>query len=331
MSCHQMRSMLSDMPADEPHDAECGACHDPHTQTSPEQAVESCATAGCHASPDTLTAFHRGLDSGVLENCASCHRAHDFRLHGAEQACLDCHSDIYEDAPARTISGITHPVRLASSGPPQAQEGVRFWHSQHRDVECTACHSMEQTHGGLTVSSLRDCRSCHHTEPVATDCLACHTRADVRRVTARVPRTLDIRVGRLDRPSRRLPFEHAVHLDLDCARCHTDGLGLSASTVACSDCHDQHHEPTSNCMACHESPADGAHTVDVHLGCAGSGCHEALPATLRDVPRTRDFCMACHQDLTDHRPGRNCEDCHTLPRSRQSAVQSGPGPHPADR
>ncbi|MEJ2503170.1 MAG: NapC/NirT family cytochrome c [Gemmatimonadota bacterium] len=370
LGCHEMRSMLADFPEDEPHDAECGACHNPHEQTTPEQAVQSCATGGCHDSPAEATPYHRGLDPGVLNACTNCHQAHDFRIHvEGQDDCLECHTDIYDDAPGTgRISGIRRPadhppigaigdgaapgpVQLASAGPPPAElvrlalaahaepdapaqqsarDTVAFWHSQHRGVECTACHSTEQSHGGLTVTSLMDCRSCHHTQPAASNCQTCHAGGEVRRVNATVRRTLDIRIGSLDRPTRELPFSHEVHQRLDCARCHTDGLTLSAEAVSCDACHEEHHEPDAECMACHERPASDAHDLQVHIGCAGSGCHEAVPSTVAQVPRTRDFCLVCHQDLTDHRPGRNCEDCHTLPQPRAAQAGLAPGPHPAE-
>ena len=361
LSCHQMRSMLSDFPEDEPHNAECGACHNPHEQETPRQAVQSCATGGCHAQPDTITPYHRGLEAGVLENCLSCHEAHDFRIHGEGQDCLSCHSDIYEDGPQRRV-GVAHgarddvagrrPIRLASAdddaalaflalarhaGPADEgaagaagaadlvaaqapQDSVGFWHAQHRGVECLSCHTMDRSHGALTVTSLQDCRACHHTEPVANSCTNCHARAEVRNVTARPTKRMDLRIGSLNRPTRQLPFSHANHLSFECTSCHQGGVELSAASVDCSSCHEQHHQADSQCMACHRTPADGAHDLQVHLGCAGSGCHEAAPQAVRDVPRTRNFCLACHQDLTDHRPGRNCADCHTLPRPRSAAA-----------
>ncbi|MDX1674062.1 MAG: hypothetical protein R3314_04585 [Longimicrobiales bacterium] len=347
LSCHQMRAMLPNLPPDEPHGAECGACHNPHTQTTPREAAQSCATAGCHAMPDTLTPYHRDLDPGVLENCLTCHEAHQFRIHGGGQDCLSCHSEIFQDAPSepqKVTAAPARPIRLASAGPVDAamarlalaahpepgstpgaalamapqRDSVAFWHSQHQGVECTACHSTERSHGALTVTSIRDCRACHHTEPVATSCQRCHQASEVRSIQAQVRRTMDIRVGRLNRPTRSLPFRHAVHEGLDCQQCHTGGLSLTAAEVDCSACHEEHHEPANECMACHAEPADDAHDLDVHLGCGGSGCHEAAPALIQQVPRTRDFCNVCHQDMTDHRPGRNCADCHTLPSPRQA-------------
>ena len=413
LACHQMRSMLGGFPADEPHDADCSICHNPHEQVETAEAALTCATGGCHDSPEAETAFHRGLDPGVLNDCVSCHEAHHFNIHMDPEAnCLECHTDIYEDAPgggpitsgplpeghpaiAGSISpeprGPSRPIQLASAGPlgpglarlalaahapadsqvgrdgqggprgaveardelddPEGsaspldlelpgshpavslavqQDTFAFWHSQHRGVECTACHSMQNSHGAVTVTSIRDCRSCHHTGEVAVNCQSCHSTAEVRRLAVEVRRTMDIQLGSLDRPSRMLPFDHQAHQALDCARCHTDGLVLSATGLDCESCHTEHHQPNTNCMACHAEPAEDAHTVQVHVGCAGSGCHEAVPTPVADVPRTREFCLVCHQGLTDHRPGRNCENCHTLPQARSAQAGAPAGPHFAE-
>lgn len=331
MSCHEMRLLLTDFPPDEPHDAVCGACHNPHDQETPRQAVQTCGTAGCHERPADLTPYHRGLGVGVLEDCLACHEAHDFRIPHVGTECLACHSDIYQDAPPRrgSPSAASHPpvrpvtsrgsspaaypsVRLASAGA-MTRDTLRFWHAQHRGVECTECHSVRDRHGAVTVTSLRDCRSCHHTEPVATPCAGCHDQAAVRRLSTTVNRVMDIRLGTLNRPRRSLPFDHADHLRYDCQQCHTQGLARSAAGLQCAQCHEEHHQADASCMSCHPSPADGAHDLNAHLTCTGAGCHTAPPATVQAIPRTRGFCLACHQDLVDHRPGRNCVSCHALP------------------
>jgi hypothetical protein len=354
MSCHQMRLLLTDFPPDEPHDAVCGACHNPHTQETPAAAVQTCGTAGCHERPADLSPFHRGLAVGVLEECSVCHEAHQFRIPHGGMDCLACHSDIYLDAPGGPVVGVPsdHPPVAPAAAPPAGvilasvdaaalarlararhapaqqvpleappgrpggiltRDTLGFWHAQHRGVECTACHSVRDRHGALTVTSFRDCRSCHHTEPVATPCSQCHDSSEVRRLSLAVSRVMDIRVGRLDRPRRTLPFDHDRHLQYDCQQCHTQGLARSAAGLRCATCHEEHHRPTASCMSCHPAPAGDAHDLNAHLGCAGSGCHDAAPAAVQEVPRTRDFCLACHQDLVDHRPGRNCVACHALP------------------
>jgi nitrate/TMAO reductase-like tetraheme cytochrome c subunit len=373
LSCHQMRILLADFPADEPHDAACGACHDPHQQTTPAQAVRTCAGAGCHSRADTLTAFHRGLDPGVLDNCTQCHAAHVFRVRGED--CLACHRDVFDDVqgapraelpaghpragvaasrarspgtiasagpsadvPAAVASRYVHgaPVRLAALAvhAPRApapvaalqaaqalpQRDLRFRHGQHRDVECSACHRTVRTHGELVITTLRECRQCHHTQPVADRCSRCHRPADYQARPYRVTETFRLSVQQRRPRERALSFEHRTHEGVACRECHTAPLTLSAAGVTCTSCHDQHHRPSAECRSCHVEPPVAAHPPEVHVGCAGAGCHDALPAGVRNVPRTRNFCLVCHQGLVDHRPGRNCADCHELPPPRAGAA-----------
>ncbi len=136
---------------------------------------------------------------------------------------------------------------------------------------------------------------------------------------------MDITIGTLNRPVRTLPFQHRVHEGLACTNCHTGGTALSAADVDCSKCHTAHHQPQRNCMACHPQPKPQAHNTQVHLGCAGSGCHQAAPPSVASVPRTRTFCLVCHQGMVNHNPGENCEACHVLPRPRATAARPEPG------
>jgi hypothetical protein len=71
-------------------------------------------------------------------------------------------------------------------------------------------------------------------------------------------------------------------------------------------------------MACHPAPREGVHNRNVHVGCAGSGCHSTLP--IGGVPRTRPFCLSCHQDKLNHQPRGNCADCHRLPAPRRASA-----------
>jgi nitrate/TMAO reductase-like tetraheme cytochrome c subunit len=310
LSCHAMRAMLPNFPEHDAHSGACGACHDPHAQTTPAQAVQSCAVGGCHTRVDTVTAFHRGLSPSTLTNCTSCHTAHEFR---APTDCLQCHQDIYRRPPV---------VTALATGRPRA-DAIRFQHGQHQNVDCAACHDTTRTHGAIAIASFAECRSCHHTPPVSVTCTNCHERGELGR-QYRLPQRMVI----ANRPAqtRQLPFDHGPHAGESCNACHTPGLTQSAANVTCTSCHQQHHRPEADCRACHQTPAPTAHTVAAHATCTGAGCHTAMP--FQGVPRSRQVCLSCHTDLVTHMPGRNCTDCHALPRPR---AEGGPAASPHAR
>jgi hypothetical protein len=313
LSCHAMRAIARDIPVhDTAHQGACGACHNPHDQATPAQAVQTCAAGGCHQRADTLTAFHRGLAPGVLTNCTSCHAAHEFR---APTECLQCHQDIFRRPP------VAANVQL---GRPRA-DAIRFQHAQHENVDCAACHQTTRTHGAVAIASFAECRQCHHTGPVAVQCTNCHERSELR-TPYRVTQPVRI-AGSAARP-RQLPFEHGPHAAESCNACHTPGLTQTAANVTCTSCHEQHHQVNTNCRACHETPATQAHTLvgpqNAHLTCTGAGCH--TPPPFQGVPRTRQVCLSCHTDMVDHMPRRNCNDCHALPRPRSAAAPGAPAP-----
>jgi hypothetical protein len=309
LSCHAMRVLVRDFPdhASDPHAGACGACHDPHEQTTPAQAVQSCAAGGCHSRVDTVSAFHRGLGPSVLSQCTSCHAAHVF---SAPTDCLQCHQDVF-----RTPATLLPAARM---GRPRA-DSLRFEHARHRDVQCTACHETERTHGAVVIASFAECRQCHHTGPVAQPCTRCHEQRELAQ-PYRLPQPMRI-AGRAAR-TRQLPFNHAQHPNEPCSACHTPGLTQSV-TISCTSCHEQHHRPEAQCRSCHDAPVPDAHTTRAHLTCSGAGCHQ--PPPFRGVPRTREVCLSCHTTQVDHMPRRNCVDCHVLP----PAVSAAPGAAPA--
>lgn len=338
LSCHVMRVMMS-MPVPDPHGGVCASCHNPHDQATPAEAVQSCTNAGCHVGTDTLTSFHRGLQPGTLEDCMGCHTAHDFSLDGDD--CASCHPDLMDEGLTmpRTMPGTeprdTVPGELDASGfamhdapvnpylhvtgvgvglwqPPVQQERPSFAHATHRTVECTSCHSNSDRHGGLLVRTLNDCRSCHHSEPLAQSCERCHDAADMP--ASPIERQLQVDFSVNDVTQRTVSFPHGNHEVLGCAFCHAEGLQRSAAEVDCMMCH-QTHDAENDCTMCHVSPPTSAHPPsEAHVTCSGAGCHVALP--FQSVPRTRQACLGCHQDKKDHRPDRRCVECHTLPDPR---------------
>ena len=307
LSCHAMRRLVADFPDPErdPHAGACGACHNPHDQATPQQAVTSCATGGCHERADTVTVFHRGLGPGVLTECTRCHTAHEFNARGT--SCLGCHQDIYQRGP------ITAP---ALGLRPASDDSLQFQHAQHRNVECSRCHDAQTSHGGVTLTSFATCQQCHHAEATQTaQCLRCHERRElVRTFAERQP----VQVANRPAKPRNLRFTHADHGNEQCTACHTPGLEMSAANVSCTKCHAQHHRSETECRACHLEPPAGAHNMRSHLGCAGAQCHDPVP--FQGVPRTREFCLSCHQDQVDHRPGRNCAQCHAVPGQRPAGA-----------
>jgi hypothetical protein len=344
LACHEMR-VLVELPEDDPHQGLCASCHNPHEQTTPAEAAGSCAIGGCHDDSETLTPFHQGLHTDALADCVSCHTAHDFSLDG--ENCLSCHEDIFDD-PGRPFA--PEPGRIGSASTPDAAavgfvafqglgapltsyvstheltasrpggsavDSLFFRHGEHRDVDCASCHSAEERHGGLTVVTLNDCRSCHHTEPVVRDCAACHDAGSF--VPGDTSRVHTLALTARSELSRRLPFSHDEHASEDCSACHSaaGGLVLAAASVSCSSCHEDHHTAESTCRACHAAAPLEQHPVDeVHVTCTGSGCHEA--SSFSPPGRTREFCLACHQDLVEHKieDDRDCAACHTLPAPR---------------
>jgi len=307
LSCHAMRERMGTLPANDPHNGACGACHNPHTQTTPAQAVQSCTSAGCHQDPEATTPMHRGLDPGVLQQCTRCHEAHSFQPRAT--TCLGCHPDIYQ----RTVSAAASAA-LVRAG----RDSLQFRHAQHRTVECTHCHDTGTTHGSVTrLTSFATCQQCHH-GPQANNtaaCLRCHQRPELAGVIA-VGQTAQIATA--PQQARTMRFDHAWHTGEPCSACHASGLERSAASLQCTQCHEQHHQPDNDCRACHQPPPAGVHNMQSHLSCAGAQCHDRLP--FQGVPRTRQLCLSCHVDQVDHNPGRNCAQCHAVPGQRPAGA-----------
>ena len=295
LSCHAMRTIVGLM-EDDPHQGECASCHNPHDQTDPREAVESCGTAECHADARDLTPIHRGLEPEALADCLLCHTAHDF--HAAASDCRSCHS---------------RSERFGRPTPERAEE--ISLHPQHLDVDCLACHESERDHGSLSLTGITDCRGCHHVPPVADLCEACHEASEFPEEPYLRLHSMDFEAGA---PRERiLPFEHADHASAECGACHVNGLSLSSKSTSCSACHQEHHAPDVACRSCHQTPPEEAHSLRVHSGCSGDGCHQAIPFEV--TSDAREVCLACHQDQVEHEldGDEGCAECHLLPGSKE--------------
>jgi hypothetical protein len=353
LKCHTMTDKIRRFDlASDPHKGNCGMCHDAHKQTEPKDAFKTCASAGCHANADTLTAFHRGLGKHAIDQCGACHQAHSWKVRGNN--CIACHPTINQDRPAarrvtlapksptsrhlasRTTGPrqIVHfasltaapafvfqpalptPVAFASRALPVRAADSTFRHSRHTSVGCTDCHSTTDTHGGLKFSRPEGCMACHHSAQQRTSCTTCHATKSLGQHTIPVSFAISARRDPVTRP---LAFAHARHGSLACVRCHANGVKRPVTTT-CASCHADHHGATANCAGCHPTARTG-HDRASHAGCAG--CHtDAKVATLS---ATAPVCLACHQEQRNHYPTGDCATCHAIDHGILGATRAGNG------
>jgi hypothetical protein len=121
--------------------------------------------------------------------------------------------------------------------------------------------------------------------------------------------TMQLTVWDSARP-RGLPFSHDTHGAVACAECHRTAITL-APNRECRSCHVPHHRPQATCTTCHVPAPTGVHRENVHLSCAGSGCHD--PAVAPAAAASRTLCLTCHAQQVTHEPGRACAGCHRIP------------------
>lgn len=283
LSCHAMR-VIMELPEDDPHDGKCSSCHNPHTQTTPAQAVESCANSGCHDDPMSGTSFHQGLAPGAMENCLTCHPAHDFQANGS--LCLNCHSDIFQD-----------PGRPVASGTPQ-DSGARVGAGP-----APAAGSLE---GLSAVPGLRGLiHASFASSAVLGDALSAAVPAGHPPVAAQETRRDSVR------------FSHGQHRDVDCLACHTtQGAHGALKITGLSDCRSCHHSTRSpvpgGCTACHADGPRPAAPYEVERTMTftvGAPRERDLPFDHAD--HTTQDCATCHtQGLELSAAAVDCTSCH---------------------
>jgi len=94
LTCHIMRDHVEIDPEEDPHGAECGTCHDAHTQRRAREALRSCQESDCHALPETIEDEHHQWESIRLFDCTKCHEPHRWRVDGED--CTACHADLLQ-------------------------------------------------------------------------------------------------------------------------------------------------------------------------------------------------------------------------------------------
>jgi hypothetical protein len=199
-----------------------------------------------------------------------------------------------------------------------------FRHTEHRSVTCGDCHRADERHRATRRWTARDCAACHHGQASALlGCTSCHERA-----TFAAPRWTATPMGLsvwAETRLRDVMFEHDRHTAVGCLDCHRSGMNLPPES--CSTCHTDHHRPEAQCAHCHRAPDAAVHDLAAHATCTGAGCH-AAEVTTRPM-LSRQFCLVCHDDQREHRPGRVCVDCHIKPTHPPPHLTT-PGTEPTD-
>ena len=201
------------------------------------------------------------------------------------------------------------PVRSDAKAEPKLaappKDNPAFSHRIHRVLSCGGCHDQKNTHGTVTVRKADECAACHHSAERSVSCEGCHKKGG--KLEKAIPRSVTMKTS-ADTPARTrtLPFAHRTHRDLDCKGCHTSGIRLGV-TRDCQSCHKEHHVAERTCATCHV-PAKDLHLRDSHEGCAGSSCHSN--AEVLALTPSRTVCLACHTEQVNHKPKRECAECH---------------------
>jgi hypothetical protein len=311
LSCHQMQQRMKEFrPETDPHNGECGLCHNPHSQTTIVGAYQSCATSNCHARSDTLTAMHRGLTGRhKLENCGACHVAHTWKVGRTD--CRACHS------------GITDPAVQT-----------------RRPDESPSPHSAPRNNEPPTPDPLIPASFRGHRQAVPAFSRHAAGRSQWRRHTERPtqpaltlrPVALPVATEPFVSPGgdSTAQFAHANHRSVSCTTCHTSDVshgGLKVSVARrCTACHHANTAVGNDCQRCHRateltrplsmsvpvrltvSHAPQTKTLAFEHARHGrlecSTCHAATLA--RTVEKT---CASCHAD--HHEATRTCTTCHT--------------------
>ena len=296
-SCHQMQGRLAGFaPEKDPHKATCGMCHNPHKQTEPIQAENSCAAAGCHADWKTVP-FHTGAAhrriASVENRCITCHLPHEARVDGSD--CAGCHSAVRE----RSKAGVRPPLPFDTTGALRRISRV---------TPETPPAPPDPSPAEHLPRSLGDGPPTDDPPPAAPPTVTLTTPA-----------------------AAGDSFSHAPHRRLPCLTCHTNtskrGILTFERPRGCQICH--HQAPAaSRCVTCHSPeelarplPASlavtvGTHPTNVrtasfdhraHSSRACIECH-TTPVTMAPAPAVVS-CRNCHEQ--HHAAGPACASCHS--------------------
>lgn len=320
-SCHEMENLLVGLdPELDPHDAVCGTCHNPHTQEAPEEASGRCAE--CHAPADTLTPFHRGIETAVLEDCVGCHAAHTFVVEG--ENCVACHADIVGRIP-------TAGPRAPRSGGARSPSGdrsdagssvgtVAWRESPHGRVETRGRNPHEASVARAAPAGADGGpRRTDVVEPAAgVSFMLASTGGRPPGGDPAILRTYaTMRLGEAEAvellQQQQARFDHRDHEDLECIDCHTSrqthGQVSIESRAQCLDCHHTRPVVDRGCARCHgTSGVVGTRPVTIGIEVRGRTTQRRVGFDHGDHAGVG--CAQCHTRGTTLAVSRDCADCH---------------------
>lgn len=304
--CHEMREVLGDFDANaDPHNATCGMCHNPHTQSTAEEAEQTCTSAGCHDTwrnePFHVGASHRRVGS----DCQLCHEPHSASVDASD--CVACHAAIVErdDVPAQVRNRL--------------QRAMPFDTSRARGSANPA--------GGPDAGPTADV---HGAAPAPRLPLRMFWGAGAPPQELGRSPPVPSALFHVPSPTPQDTFPHDRHTELTCITCHTTSSGEGALTFeqprGCQLCHHGVGQD-AECENCHTAnqlaaPRMATVTIEVrdaprrtrgvdllhgdHADVTCETCHSARPTMA--VASDMADCVACHDD--HHGPDRACSGCH---------------------
>jgi hypothetical protein len=266
----------------------CRACHTMEVAWTKWENSEH-SKVGCH-SCHTVTPV--GGAQLVLNYLMERPDRNTNHAHIPDQACEKCH-----------YSGDPQWVQVEQTAGHKA-------HAEQQNIACQTCH-------GLRL---------HEFRPTTDICVACHfDHVEGQAKAIKVEQMQDLHCVecheflREDSPIR--PTR------LTCLGCHQDpannrpGIVFPAGAPMswdCRECHKPHDKanPVVDCIGCHtQAKSEGLHGASTHSQSRCIACHQPHKWT----ETTREPCLSCHTDKTEHMGGGNCIDCHT------DSVGSKPG------
>jgi len=264
--------------------ADCQQCH--QSENLARFDVMGIECVDCHRDNYMTTTNPNHINSGISEDCASCHPSNSFQWSGsgfnhnffplvqahATPKCADCHiTGNYSDANPQCMSchqtdyqNTTNPGHISSNFP----------------VTCQNCHSLspgwkpanfDHTEFPLTLGhATPSCNDCHiggNYSSTPTDCFACH-KANYDQTANPAHQSLGFSVNCTDCHTTNPDWKPASYLQHDtqsfpiysgrhkgewnsCTDCHSNTANYSL--FSCIDCHehnktdmDNEHEGNSN-------------------------------------------------------------------------------------